>query len=202
MSNKEKTLDYNPPTTSSHSSPCSEWAPKLAKLNKEIRRCRKCPLWKTRKNAVPGEGPVNTKIMLLGQAPGAQEDIMSRPFVGRAGQFLDKLLTENKIDREEIYITNPVKCFPPHNRKPKKEELRSCFPYLKKEIEIINPKKIILLGEVAFSSFFKKEKLKSFRGKWFKKDNKDFFISYAPSAAIRFPKIRKILEEDFKKVNT
>jgi len=173
---------------------------KLKKLNQEIRNCKKCPLWKTRKNAVPGEGPANAKIMVIGQAPGAMEDKTERPFVGPAGKFLDKLLKIAKIDRKKIFVTSPIKCFPPKNRKPKKEEIEACLPYLKRQIEIINPKKFILLGEIAFSVFFPKKELSSFRGKWIEEGGKKFFVTYHPAAGIRFPKIKKILEKDFKKL--
>lgn len=194
--------DYNPPTASSHPSFRSEWAPKLEKLNEEIRNCKKCPLWKMRRNTVPGEGPVNTKIMIVGMAPGVEEDKIGKPFVGRAGRFLNELLKIAGIKRKKVFITSPLKCLPqpPPNRKPTKKEIESCLPYLKKQIGIINPKKFILLGEVAFSIFFPKEKLKNFRGKRIKRDGKEFFITYHPAAGLRFPKIKKILEKDFKKL--
>ena len=173
---------------------------KLQRLNQEIKSCRKCPLWKTRKNASPGEGPVNAKIMIVGQAPGAEEDKVGRPFVGRAGQFLNQLLKLANVKREKVFLTAPIHCFPPKNREPKKEEIEACLPWLKKQIEIINPQKFILLGEIAFSVFFPKKELSSFRGKWIEKGEKKFFITYHPSAGLRFPKIKKILERDFQKL--
>ena len=177
---------------------------KLEKLNQEIRNCKKCSLWKTRGKVVPGEGPINAKIMVLGQAPGFEESKTGRPFVGRAGKFLNKLLRIAKIKREKIFITSPIKCFPPKNRKPTKKEIEVCLPYLKKQIEIINPQKFILLGEVAFSVFFPNEKLSNFRGKWITlqqtQGRKGFFITYHPAAGLRFPKIKKILEKDFGKM--
>jgi uracil-DNA glycosylase len=172
----------------------------LEKLNQEIKNCKKCPLWKTRKNAVPGEGPVNAKVILVGQAPGAMEDLKGVPFCGRSGKFLDNLLKIAGIDRKNIFITSPIKCFPPKNRKPKKEEIKACSPYLKKQIEIINPKYFILLGEVAFSVFFSSQKLKYFRGKLIKKDGKFYFPTYHPAAGLRFPKIKKVLEGDFRRL--
>lgn len=172
----------------------------LEKIAQKIKKCRKCNLWKNQKKAVAGEGPSNAKIMILGQAPGFKESKVGRPFVGRAGKFLDKLLNLAKIKREEIFITSSVKCFPPKNRKPKKEEIKACLPWLKKQIEIVNPKKFILLGEVAFFMFFPKEKLSDFQGKWIKKNGKLYFPTYHPAAGLRFPKIRRILEKDFKKL--
>jgi len=176
---------------------------KLKKLNQEIRNCKKCDLWRTRKNTVPGEGPANAKIMAIGLAPGREEDLKGRPFVGRAGRFLNQLLKVARIERKKIFITSPLKCLPqpPPNRKPTKKEIEACLPYLKKQIEIINPQKFILLGEVAFSVFFPNKKLKNFRGKWINKNRKEYFITYHPAAGIRFPKIKKILEKDFKNLN-
>jgi DNA polymerase len=174
----------------------------IEKLNQEIKSCRKCPLWKSRKNTVPGEGPANAKIVIVGQAPGVEENETGRPFVGRAGKFLNKLLKIAGIEREKVFITSPLKCLPqpPINRKPKKEEIEACLPWLKKQIEIINPKYFVLLGEVAFSVFFPNRKLGDFRGKWIEKNGKFYFSTYHPAAGLRFPKIKKILEKDFKKL--
>jgi len=174
----------------------------LKKLNEKTKNCKKCPLWKLRKNTVPGEGPANAKIFICGQSPGVEEDKSGKPFRGRAGKFLDQLLKIAEIKREKIFITSTLKCLPqpPINRKPKKEEIKACLPYLEKQIEIINPPKIILLGEVIFKVFFPKEKLKDSRGKWVKKDGKFYFPTYHPAAGLRFPKIRKILEKDFLKL--
>jgi DNA polymerase len=173
---------------------------KLEKLNKEIKNCKKCPLWKTRENTVPGEGPIGAKLIIIGQAPGSEENKTGRPFIGRAGQLLNQLLKIARINREKIFITSPIKCFPPKNRKPIKKEIEACLPWLKKQIEIINPQKFILLGEIAFSVFFPNKKLRDFRGKWIKKNSKEYFPTYHPAAGMRFPKIKKILEKDFKKI--
>ncbi|MFQ6049438.1 MAG: uracil-DNA glycosylase [Candidatus Paceibacterales bacterium] len=174
---------------------------RLEKLHQEIRRCKKCELYKTKINAVPGEGPANTEVIFIGQNPGLNEAKTGKPFIGMAGKFLNKLLEIAKINRNEVFITSVLKCRTPKNRKPTKKEIKTCLPYLKKQIEVINPKKFILLGEVAFSVFFPKEKLKNFRGKLVKENNKEFFVTYHPAAGIRSPKrIRKILEKDFKKI--
>jgi DNA polymerase len=172
----------------------------LKKLNKKIKNCKKCPLWKTRKNTVPGEGSSEAKIMTIGQAPGREEDSQGRPFIGRAGKFLNELFKVANIKREKVFITSPVKCFPPKNRKPTPKEIEACLPWLKKQIEIINPPKFILLGEVAFSVFFPDRKLSDYRGSWIKKDGKFYFPTYHPAAGLRFPRIRKILEKDFQKL--
>lgn len=174
---------------------------KLEKLNRKIKKCKKCLLYKTRKNTVPGEGPVRAKIMIVGQAPGDKEDKTGRPFVGRAGQLLNQLLELAGIKREKVFITSPIKCFPHKNRKPTKKEIAACSSYLKEQIKTINPKKFILLGEVAFKVFFPNEKLKDFRGKWITlrqaQGEKKFFITYHPAAGLRFQKIRTRLQRDF-----
>lgn len=172
----------------------------LQKISREIKSCKKCDLWKTRKNTVPGEGPSWAKIMAIGQAPGAKEDETGRPFVGRSGKFLTELLKTGRIRRDRVFITSPLKCFPPGNRRPKEEEVEACRPYLEKQIKTINPKKIILLGQVPFSIFFPGKKIKDFRGKTIRDTGRKFFVSYHPAAGIRFQKMRKILERDFKKL--
>jgi len=174
----------------------------LEKLNQEIKNCKRCLLWKTRKNTVPGDGPVNAKIMAIGMAPGVEEDKIGKPFIGRAGKFLNKLFEIAEIKREKVFITSPLKCLPqpPINRKPKKEEIKACLPYLEKQIKIINPRRFILLGEVAFSVFFLNKKLGDYRGKLVKKEDREYFVTYHPAAGIRFQKFRKILEKDFKKI--
>ena len=171
------------------------------KINKKIKNCKKCILCRAAKNAVPGEGPFNAKIIAIGEAPGREEDLSGRPFVGRSGKFLTKLLEEDAgIKREKVFITSVAKHRPPDNRKPTKKEIETCLPYLLKQIEIINPKKIILMGQTAFSVFFPGEKLKDYRGKLIKKGLRDFFITYHPAAGIRFQKMKKILEKDFKQL--
>ena len=165
-----------------------------------VEKCRNCPLHKTRTKVVFGEGSVTSKLMIISEAPGQKEDLKGLPFVGRAGKLLDELLKLIGLKREKIYITNMIKCRPPKNRKPTRKEIAACLPYLLEQIDIINPQKVILLGEVAFSIFFPKQKLNEFRGHWIKKEGRQFFITYHPAAGLRFPKIKKILEKDFKKI--
>ena len=126
----------------------------LGKIVEEIRKCRKCELGSLRKNAVPGEGSYTAQIAFVGEGPGADEDIQGRPFVGRAGQLLDKIIKAMGLKREDVYICNVIKCRPPENRDPKPEEIISCLPYLQRQLELINPKIIVALAcacsEVAF----------------------------------------------------
>jgi len=162
----------------------------LEKLAKQIRKCRKCKLWKTRNNAVPGEGPSNAKIFFIGQAPGKQEDLQGKPFVGRAGKFLNMLLEKNNIKRSDVFITSVLKCFPPKNRLPKKDEIKACLPYLIKQLEIINPRVVVLLGNVAIKTLKNHEILKG----------KKVICTYHPAAGMRFPKIKKKMFDDFKRI--
>lgn len=143
----------------------------------QIYACRRCRLWKGAKHGVPGEGPLNAKVMLVGQNPGADEDELGRPFVGRAGKFLTKTLAEYGIKREDIYITNIVKHVSPKNRKPFDDEVRACLPYLIAQIRTINPKIIVLLGASA------KETPRI--------DGIEYIQVIHPSAAMRFTKMRE-----------
>ena len=155
----------------------------LDKINKQIQKCRKCRLWKDAKNAVPGEGPPNAKVMLVGQNPGAEEDKTGKPFVGRAGKFLNKVLAENGFNREELFITNLVKHTSPKNRKPLPDEIEACAPYLEEQIKAIKPKLVVLMGTVAWQA----PRLEGI----------EYLETVHPSAAMRFTKMRKRFLEDF-----
>jgi DNA polymerase len=122
---------------------------KFRELNQEIRSCRKCRLWLTRKHALPGEGNISSKMVLVAQAPGYTEDREGRMFVGPSGKKLDELFVKVGIDRQEIFMTNILRCMLPHYRRPRQNEIDACTPYLDKEIELINPKIIGTLGYVA-----------------------------------------------------
>jgi DNA polymerase len=175
-------------------------AKELEKLNKIIASCKKCPLHKTRTNAVPGEGPANAKIMFIGESPGRTEDIQGRPFVGLAGKFLNKLFNSIDLKRTKVFITGSVKCRPPKNRVPTEEEIQACKPYLEKQIEIIKPKLIVILGNVALKTLLGEKSVSNLHGKIFEKKGIKYFITFHPAAAMRFPKIRKKMEKDFKKL--
>jgi len=128
------------------SSSASQKAAELAKIAEEVDRCRKCSLGSSRTNAVPGEGNPDAQIMFVGEAPGADEDAQGRPFVGRAGQLLDKVIEACGLKRSDVLIANILKCRPPENRDPRPEEIISCLPYLQRQIEIIDPEIIVALG--------------------------------------------------------
>jgi DNA polymerase len=121
----------------------------IDELNIQVYGCRKCRLWQGAKHGVPGEGPLNAKVMLIGQNPGADEDETGRPFVGRAGKFLSKTLAEFGIEREKVFITNIVKHVSPKNRKPYPDEVAACLPYVNIQINVIKPKIIVLIGASA-----------------------------------------------------
>jgi uracil-DNA glycosylase family 4 len=124
----------------------AEKTAELEKIAGEVNQCRKCDLGSLRTNTVPGEGNPNARIMFIGEAPGADEDAQGRPFVGRAGQLLDKIIHACGLKRSEVFIGNILKCRPPENRDPRAEEIISCLPYLQRQIEIIDPEIIVALG--------------------------------------------------------
>jgi len=124
----------------------AEKTAELEKIAEEVRRCCKCGLGSSRTHAVPGEGNPNARIMFVGEAPGADEDAQGRPFVGRAGQLLDKIIEACGLKREDVFIGNVLKCRPPENRDPHAEEIIACLPYLQRQIEIIQPETIVALG--------------------------------------------------------
>ncbi len=173
------------------------------KFIEELSNEAKKELGKFSKEFVFSSGNANSNVVLLGEAPGKEEVLQGKPFVGRAGRLLTELLEKNKIKRDKLYITNVVKFRPRDgnaNRKPTKEEIQACLPYLFKELEIIKPKLIVLLGNTAIKAFFKDIKVLKDHGKLIRNGKTDYFITLHPSAAIRFKKFRVVLEDDFKKL--
>ncbi len=175
----------------------------------EVRVCRKCRLWRHAKNPVPGEGNINAALMLIGEAPGYQEDVNGRPFVGRAGKLLDALLQGIGLTREEVYISNVVKHRPPENRDPMHDEIKACTPYLERQIRMIKPEVIVTLGRHSTRYVLSKANVESkgiteVRGRIFKERIFELPVTiiptYHPAAALYNPKYRAVLEEDFKKV--
>ena len=160
----------------------------MEELNMQIYSCKKCRLWRDAKHAVPGEGPLNAKVMLIGQNPGADEDELGRPFVGRSGKYLTKTLAEFGVKREDVFITNIVKHVSPKNRKPFDDEVSACLPYLITQIRIIKPKIIVLLGASA------KETPKL--------DGIEYIQVIHPSAAMRFTKMRGKFRQQIAEVAT
>jgi DNA polymerase len=173
----------------------------LLKIHKEIRECERCRLHGTRTNAVPGEGPINARILICGQAPGRTEDKEGRPFIGRAGKFLNELLDLIELERERLLITSLVKCFPPNNRPPRSDELKTCKPYLDEQIRTIKPEVVIALGNYAVQALLgKKVKVSKVHGKPQEKEKTIIFPTFHPAAAMRFPEIRSQMKKDFKRL--
>jgi DNA polymerase len=143
----------------------------LKRLEEEAKKCCKCRLCKTRTNVVFGDGDPTTNLMLVGEAPGEQEDLQGKPFVGRAGQLLNRFLNLYGVSRDKVYITNVVKCRPPNNRNPQPDEIAACYPFLEKQIELISPKVILCLGAFAARTILnlpEKTPISKIRGKEFK----------------------------------
>lgn len=173
----------------------------LFSLAEQIRKCTACPLYKKSTLAVTGEGPKNSRIMVIGEAPGEEEDRTGQPFVGKAGEFLDKMFEIANLDRKDVFITNCVKHRPPKNRNPTVSELKICKElWLDQQVEIIRPELIIILGRIALKSLLNETNVKDLHGKVVGRNKLKYFITYHPSAALRFPKIRAEMEKDFKKL--
>jgi len=167
-------------------------------LVREIRECTRCTLSQKRTNTVPGEGSLDADIMFVGEAPGFYEDRDGRPFVGRAGQLLDELLASIDLKREEVYITNLLKSRPPNNRDPLPAEIEACRPYLDRQIEMIAPKVLVMLGRYSFLRFFPGESIGKARGKPRKWNGMIAYPVYHPAAALRNSGLRAALEDDFR----
>jgi uracil-DNA glycosylase len=176
----------------------------LAMQEKEVRVCTKCRLSQTRTQTVFGEGDIDAKIMFVGEGPGENEDLTGRPFVGRAGQLLDKMIAAMGLRREQVYIANIVKCRPPQNRVPALDEVATCTPYLERQIEIIRPKVIVTLGRPSASYMLGNPKLTmgSVRGRWHEWRQIKLMPTFHPSYVLRTytEEVRKAVWDDLKKV--
>jgi uracil-DNA glycosylase len=176
-------------------------AESLEKIANEIIACPLCKLSKSRKNAVPGEGPVSARIIFIGEAPGKSEDEKGKPFVGAAGRILNIALENAGIKRSEVFITNAVKCRPPDNRVPEADEIASCRPYLERQIYRISPKIICILGSTAYSSILGGKSITADRGKIIKRNGQKYFLTVHPAAAIYNKNLRATLENDLLKLS-
>jgi DNA polymerase len=179
----------------------SEAEAQLAELSREVQACTRCDLYKTATRGVPGEGPSTARVMLVGEAPGFNEDKQGRPFVGAAGKFLDQvLLPQAGLKRSDVYIANVVKHRPPNNRDPLPNELAACLPYLLRQIELINPQVIVTLGRYSLGTFFPGDMISKVHGQVRSKDGRYFFHMYHPAAALHQDRLRQTLEDDMKKL--
>ena len=172
----------------------------LKKIKKQVTQCTKCELSKTRNNSVPGKGNFKSDVIFVGEAPGKNEDMKGEPFIGIAGKKLSIALENAGITRDDVYITNIVKCRPPKNRVPTTNERDTCQNYLKKEIEIIKPKIICILGNTAFNSLLDGKEIIKFRGKIVRKNNQLYFLTIHPAATIYNQKLISVLKKDMKKL--
>jgi uracil-DNA glycosylase family 4 len=178
------------------SQPLSE----LADLCQEILACQECILSQGRANAVPGEGPENADIIFIGEGPGFHEDRQGRPFVGAAGNYLNELLEKINLRREDVYITNVVKCRPPGNRDPQPEEIEACRSYLDTQIILIRPRLIITLGRFSMQRYFPGASISRIHGQPKRVGNVIYYPMFHPAAALHQPRWRSLLEEDILKI--
>jgi DNA polymerase len=172
----------------------------LAQIASEVSVCTSCLLHKTRNKSVPGEGPADSEIMLIGEGPGFNENEQGRPFVGQAGQFLNELLGLASLQRTDVWIGNVVKCRPPGNRDPMPEELAACNLYLERQIAAINPKIIITLGRFSMNKFMPGAKISQVHGQMRKIGDRFVIAMFHPAAALHNPTYLPQIKADFAKL--
>ncbi|MEO6398410.1 MAG: uracil-DNA glycosylase [Tepidiformaceae bacterium] len=163
-----------------------------------VRNCVRCPLSETRTNAVPGEGPLNAEILLIGEAPGANEDREGRPFVGQSGQFLEELLGAAGLKRHEVYICNVLKCRPPANRDPAPPEITACRGYLEEQIAIVDPLVVVTLGRISMAKWFPGETISRIHGSVREADGLFVVPMFHPAAALHQQHLRATILNDFR----
>ena len=170
-------------------------------LEEQIKKCRKCKLCSNRTNIVFGTGNKQAELMFIGEGPGADEDMQGLPFVGKAGKLMNQAFAGLGIKRQDVYIANIVKCRPPQNRTPENDEINACVVYLKKQIMLVKPEKIVLLGNTALKAVFGNEyNITSVRGKWIEKKGIKYMPTFHPAALLR-DECKKIeFWQDLKKV--
>ena len=172
----------------------------LESLVAEVSRCTRCLLHRGRTKAVPGAGPENADIMFIGEAPGFHEDQQGLPFVGAAGSFLDELLESIDLKRDQVYVTNVIKCRPPGNRDPLPEEVAACKSYLDRQIELIQPKLVVTLGRFSMARAFPKARISRIHGQPLKISGVIYYPMYHPAAALHQPSLRPIVEDDMRRI--
>lgn len=172
-------------------------AEELQKIREEVKTCTDCALHKTRKLAVPGEGPAELQVMCIGEGPGYHENEQGKPFVGQAGRFLDELLAQAGLNRDEVFITNVVKCRPPNNRDPLPEELAACRKYLDRQIALLDPKVIVTLGRHSMARFVEGQRISQIHGREHKIEGRNVVTMYHPAAALHQPALKDDLLRDF-----
>ena len=169
----------------------------LAQVAQEVAVCQKCALYHSRKKAVPGEGPTRCEIMFIGEGPGFYENEQGRPFVGAAGKFLEELLAQAGLKREDVWITNIVKCRPPGNRDPLPEEVNACNGYLERQIHAVDPSIIITLGRHSMGKYMPGAKISSVHGQMRKVGDRYVIAMFHPAAALHQASLKPALLADF-----
>ena len=172
----------------------------LTELYQQIGQCFKCDIAKLRCQVVPGEGKENAEIMFIGEAPGWHEDQQGRPFVGQAGQYLDRLLASIDLKRQQVYIANVIKCRPPDNRDPLPTEIQNCQHWLDTQIELIKPKMIVTLGRYSMARYFPGKSISKIHGTAQKRDGVIYFAMYHPAAALHQQSLKTAIEADMLKI--
>ena len=163
----------------------------------QVMVCTDCKLHASRKLAVPGEGPANAELMFIGEGPGFHENEQGRPFVGAAGSFLEELLASIGMKRDQVYITNIVKCRPPGNRDPLTQEIEACSGYLDRQIRTINPKVVVTLGRFSMARFIPNARISAIHGRAQRLGGRTVVAMYHPAAALHQPSLRRTIEQDF-----
>lgn len=169
----------------------------LQEVAKQVAVCQRCQLHFSRKNSVPGEGPDQVEVMLIGEGPGFYENEQGRPFVGAAGKFLEELLHKAGLKRSDVFITNVVKCRPPSNRDPLPEELMACNDYLERQIQALNPQVIVTLGRFSMARFVPNGKISAIHGQPRWVDGRMVIPMFHPAAALHQPSLKSSVEHDF-----
>ena len=174
----------------------------LAEVREELGDCKRCKLHRTRRSIVFGEGNEKAALMFIGEGPGYEEDVQGRPFVGRAGQLLTRIIESIHLSREEVYIANIIKCRPPQNRNPEPDEIQSCNPFLTKQIHAIQPKIICALGTFSAQTLLKTDtKITALRGKFYDLEGIKVIPTYHPAFLLRNPERKREVWEDMKKID-
>ena len=170
-------------------------------LMDEIYACEKCRLCQTRTNVVPGEGNPDAALMFIGEGPGRDEDLQGRPFVGRSGELLTRMIRGIGLEREQVYICNVVKCRPPQNRTPEPDEAAACLNYLRAQVGLVRPRVVVLLGKTACRYTLQQEiSVTREHGTWFERKGVWFMPTYHPSALLRDPAKKRDSWDDFQKI--
>ncbi len=169
----------------------------LSQLAEQIRACQRCRLAQTRHRAVPGEGPENAPVMLIGEGPGFHEDRQGRPFVGKSGELLDALLASIGLGRSDVFVANVVKCRPPDNRDPLPDEIEACRPYLERQIELVQPRLVITLGRISMARYLPGQSITRIHGQIKQVGDVGYVPMFHPAAALRNPQWMAAIRQDF-----